>query len=94
LWRTPELQDTENIHEQGTHGATDLRIAGSDDGIWEIALNGQDFEVTQSVFDEIVATVGQVAAELPNGGVREVVRSRLSDEALLREVPEASFWKL
>jgi hypothetical protein len=92
-WRT-SVVTPHHLHQQGTSGASDIRIAGSARGLWEVSIASPSAGMAQQALLELVNAFSVAAERLPDDGVVGFVTKELSTETLAIAPPSADFWRL
>jgi hypothetical protein len=62
-WRS-SVATRNHLHQQGTRGAADIRIAGSVAGLWEVAIASPETMVAQEILAQLISSLS--AAASPN----------------------------
>jgi hypothetical protein len=78
----------------GTFGAADLRLAGTAGGIWEASIASENADRARQLLFRIVEALAQAAPAVPDGGIPEVVRQRLSLSELTQQPPYPDYWQI
>jgi hypothetical protein len=92
-WRN-SVVTPHHLHQQGTAAASDIRMAGSARGLWEVAIASPDAATARRLLGAVVEVLADGAEVLPSGGVAGAVAEQLAAENLRVSKPSTDFWHL